>query len=309
MKHISLFKKLDSSRFDELGFQLKSTYLYKDEMNGLTILSSEAKEHDEIFVSSKDDEWVIEQYGLIIDYSFHIGRCKTLFEKGEGVAMNDSALSVYIIHTNPENRFRKSDKVYTIYENSKDIDVTKSIIIPANSIEEYLNVEVVLVLEKKSSKPCLPQFVEVDGSILGTIKEYKLSFRGQGSLFPIVEISKPDSPLWNIEFDYDDPDTSQFVDCVKLVINKDHKDYRYLDVKDESSFCSRLLIEIMQSSILQLLLHMLDEKQLNGFDLATHGSIKQFVNYLIEVKDLDISTAKSISDSLKNYLDKHEGEI
>lgn len=124
-----------------------------------------------------------------------------------------------------------------------------------------------------------------NGTILGILDETRVIIDGNGSIFPIHEISSPNEPLWWVRCDWGDPLEDSFTDdnfCIYL--NTSHKDYAALNV-NEGLKNSALLLEIVSSALQLLIMKVLGDDAARDATIQgsgiQQGSISSMVNYML----------------------------
>lgn len=127
---------------------------------------------------------------------------------------------------------------------------------PPKALRGTLSLQYVLYLKEKGQQSIEEQQCNLAtecGTVFGVLEEVKIIIDGNGSIFPIQEVSVIKDALWWVKTDWQDPTSDPFVlDNFKLVFNKAHKDYQYL-VDNETNNNHGLLSEVM-ASVIQLLI-------------------------------------------------------
>ena len=176
-----------------------------------------------------------------------------------------------------------------------------------NTINRELTINLLIYLKEKSNNVIgTESFLNNDeGTILGKLASYNVFLSGFGSLFPIYSKPIDDKKLWILEIDYDDPADDKLSDCVKIILNTNSKDYKYINQKDEINFCSKVIYEIVASALTILIIDLKENHYLENLDgNYADGSILQFIKYYKETLGLDIRDPNNISSTLRDYFEK-----
>lgn len=146
-----------------------------------------------------------------------------------------------------------------------------------------------------------------NGYVLGELENYVVKLDGNGSTFPVFEVSEPGQPLWYVKCDWIDPTADSFSDCVSINLNTAHKNYRYIN-RNEKVFNPQLLSEIMTSAIAIIVekvrLQPAFWDQIMGNDSLEQGSVGQALYYFMETLEWDLSTPESVSLSVRKFFDQ-----
>ena len=120
---------------------------------------------------------------------------------------------------------------------------------------------------------------------MGILDETRVIIDGNGSLFPIHEISSPNEPLWWVRCEWEDPLEDSFTDdnfCIYL--NTAHKDFATLNV-NEGLKNSALLMEIICGALQTLIMKVLNDDTARDATIRgagiQQGSISSMVNYIL----------------------------
>jgi hypothetical protein len=315
---IPLFKTFNEDSKDEI-FKLDK-YVFSYNRDGKTI--ELIQNYDDTGMSveaSLSDEtgfWNPDEYPLHVSRKFKIRKALQLFSSGTpsndtpfSIACHDAIIGIGLKWYSSSSNQCGAIPVGTINSSTSN----KEFLINYNFEKASIRGEVffkIILYVCKSGKPneYEKQYGNTPGMILGEIDTFAIRIDGNGSFFPIFEISSPGEPLWDIKCSWADPSSDSFSDCVAIYINKAHKNYKYLN-REDKNFNSQLFSEIMSSAICVMVEKLRAEP--GGFaslDNAQEGSVAQAVNYFRDklgwVKDTPELTSKSIRQFLEDKLKK-----
>ena len=223
-----------------------------------------------------------------------IARCRCvinvpLFLFGEDglAAKNGGILGVALMWMTPDASQRGVTPIGTITSDSTGpLEISGEIVFPPKELRGTLIIQTVLYLKERGNPVGRERYqAHQTGTLLGVLDETRIIIDGNGSLFPVHEISSPNEPLWWVRCEWNDPLEDPFTDdnfCIYL--NTAHKDYAALNV-NEGLKNSPLLFEIICSALQMLMMKVLGDEtareatiQGNGIQ---EGSVSSMVNYFL----------------------------
>ncbi len=299
---LSLFKVLSNKQKELLNIELALNAKYNDQ--GKIKELSLKKEGNQYSLDSSDGLWNMEEYGLNVDLGLSLTNACILYGS-DGIANGDSEISMVVTWKSSSSKERGVFNPQSI-KNINDAQVMSfSNEFARNTFHGVIELNVQLVL----TKPGTPSEITLNntqGVIIGDIEKLFINVDGSGSLFPIININDKEKPLWQIKMDFADPTQDLFVDTFKIILNTAHKDYVFIDLSNNEKCCNRLIIEIIQQSIIALLSKLLNENYLINLENIDYqeGSVLQVAKYMIDTKEFDVSSIESIIDSVSRYFDK-----
>ncbi len=150
-------------------------------------------------------------------------------------------------------------------------------------------------------------FANVPGTLLGEIKTCSICLDGHGSFFTIYEVNKPGMPLWDVEYDIDEPSSDQFTECVAIKLNRAHKKFPLIN-RDSGVFCQQLMTEIMANSIATVIEMVRAHERDDNFDCLTdfdEGSVAQALSYFKNKLLWDFTSPITVSHSAREFIEKN----
>ena len=312
---IFLYPSLTDDVKDSIFQAKKYSFSYKD-FDGL--------EHDLDYESSEinasvnclrtDGVWSADKNNLFVKRTIALKNYRNLFGPN-GLACKNAHLGLSLIWTSPDSRQRGAESVvefavsetqlaekydHTFTEGEIDLEFA------AAKLRGDVNFSVVLYIAKAGT-PADDEthLANEEGFVLGTFDSFTLRIDGNGSLFPVFEVYEPDQPLWYVRCDWTDPASDQFSESVSININTAHKNYKYID-RQQHSFCSQLLVEIMSAALCCIIEKIRSEQYLDqilGDDEMESGSVGEAVRYFANTLDWDFSTPDKLSLSTRKFFD------
>lgn len=302
MINISLYKKINDSMVESLVKSISFNYSYFQ--NGIEKTLNVQDYNDKSFtLTSEDDNWSCESFGLSINCNLNLKSIKSLFSVN-GIAYSDSILGVSLHIFAPKSKYRKIVKLGTLSESDENANLNSTLIVEPNKIDSNINCKIVCYLEKSSKQNTLFFKNNNQGIILGDLYNQQIILEGSSSIFPIINIHAPGKPLWSFMFDTEDPDADLFIDSAKIILNTANNDYKLVDAVASKSYCDRIVIEIFKSSMAEFFT-ILKEKDLLP-DISTSyepGTVSSFAHYLITKHNIKVDSASNIYESLNNFFE------
>ena len=306
MKNIPLYKYLDEKAIESF-INVSYKYLYKHNDEEIELEISE-KNGDTICLQSNDGMWDSIDKGLIVETTVTLKDINKLFENN--IAFADSVLSLVLLVYSNESKMKKTFEILELKSTTNDGEICKTFSIPPQKITGVLTIQGIVLL-KKASLICNDKSINnTTGAILSKLNYVNVMLSGNGSLFPIFNVSKPNEPLWTFYMELNEPESDMFLDKVRVELNTSHKDFKFIDITQNDTYCDRLVLEILHHCIFQFLCTLKNEGLLNQIDDDfLDGSIMQAAKYLVKTHDIKVDSIDSIADSLNHFFDKNGGRI
>lgn len=259
----------------------------------------------------KANMWHPQIYNLLIRYKSEFKNPSVLFGENGLAAQKGGIIGVALIWTNQEGGQRGAEELGELtYKSSFPSKIEKTVEFPAGILRGILQLQTVLYLKRQGEpegKECYQ--ASVKGTLLGELEKVKIIIDGNGSLFPISEVSDSKKPLWWASCDWEDPLTDTFTyDNFCLYINKAHPDYASVNVNGGLRN-SPLLLEIISTSLGILIMKVLSDETIqnevvNGIGLQS-GTVASYVNYLLHTFDFtyDKSSPEDLAYDIRKALE------
>lgn len=228
---IESFPMLNENIVSELNINLNSLeakYTFNNVINKLEFINDEESNNE--FILDNNGIWTSSIHNLHIFGKLEISNYNILFEEYK-MAKKDTILGVALTYISPS-----STKTYTkpigeiTYTNSDKKIIDFTLDFEAGELSSILCLKFSIYVKEVDSSDNSSIFARNPGTMLGEIYECNLIVEGQGSEFPIVTIENQESPLWDMEVDFETLEDWFSVDTICLKINKAHKDFSKLGV-------------------------------------------------------------------------------
>lgn len=240
-------------------------------------------------------KWSPVDYGFICSGRIQVENCDILFGD-DGIVSDDAVLGIAILWKSKSSVTRGSKQIGEIRGENVTLEADFEIEFGKASVRN--NVELTFVLYLKT--PGARELSISAGTVFGELYTVTLILEGMGSTFTVYEKDIPGDPLWSIECDWDDPESSQFSESVRVIINTGHNAWQLAtddDVRKE------LLKEIMASSM-QIVIGELDPSEYDPSSDYEVGSVSAAISYFVSRAGIDTESGTSIAKSVRSYLDK-----
>ena len=264
-------------------------YRYQGEMRELKADTADTSTSRASVLQLTDQacQWHPESSNLVAKCHCEINVPMFLFGENGLAAENGGVIGVAVMWMNPDASQRG---VVTIGEINKTSPapciIEGNISFMPKQLRGTLILQTVLYLKERGLPKGLEKYqAAYTGTILGILDETRVIIDGNGSLFPIHEISSPNEPLWWVRCEWEDPLEDSFTDdnfCIYL--NTAHKDFATLNV-NEGLKNSALLMEIICGALQTLIMKVLNDDTARDATIRgagiQQGSISSMVNYIL----------------------------
>ena len=258
-------------------------------------------------IKDEEGEWTQDNYNIGFRRRYCLRTFQCLFGEN-GIACKTALLGLAIVWTSSDSKQRGVVPVGIFSVKDQILDVEAEKIFDIAQLRGEVEFTTVLYLAK-SGKPESDELhlANTNGYILGELETFTIKLDGNGSTFPVFEVSEPGQPLWYVKCDWIDPTEDLFEDCVSINLNTAHKNYKYLD-RRQKTFVAPLLSEIMASAISIIIekarLQSVYWDQICGNDSLEEGSVGQAIFYFADTLEWDLSTPESVSLSARKFFDQ-----
>lgn len=294
-----LYKTINDGLLDVLNIEISNINLSYEEQNTVTDLTFDREKLYKFYLGTVPEYWEPNENNLIVSRELSINNIECLFED-DGVANEDTTLGIAAkIHSRTSDFSKTIDLDYDIKKESLVNKVEFNYTFEPATLRGNVFVEI-FIFNKYTSKNVLG-FANEKGINLGIIDAFEIVVDGDGSTFPIVEVKKPDEPLWKLVMNWNDLNTELFdQENIRLEVNVKHKMYEYIFRDSKPSRV--LLFEIMSNVMSQIIFKAVHDT-LYDPSLKEEQSITSVVEYWIMVYNIDISSFENISHSLRLNLE------
>lgn len=307
---ILLYPFLNEDLQKKIRFQKSKFYFYyKDKNNQEHELKDEPIEAQSSIYCIKDENgvWTQDDYNFCLRRRYCLRTFQCLFG-AEGVVCKSAKLGLAMIWTSSDSKQRGVIQIGSFGNTDNILDAVAEKEFDVAQLRGEVDFSTVLYIAEAG----IPEMDEIhlantNGYVLGELENYVVKLDGNGSTFPVFEVSEPGQPLWYVKCDWIDPTADSFSDCVSINLNTAHKNYRYIN-RNEKVFNPQLLSEIMASAIAIIVekvrLQPAFWDQIMGNDSLEQGSVGQALYYFMETLEWDLSTPESVSLSVRKFFDQ-----
>ena len=264
-------------------------YKYQGEERDLTTTTADTSTSRAAVLQLSDQacHWHPETSNFIISSKCTINVPFFLFGEKGLAAADGGVIGVALMWMMPDASQRGVVPIGELTQKTKGpCEISGEIVFAPKELRGTLIIQTVLFLKEAGNPIGTERYqAQQPGTILGVLDETRVIIDGNGSLFPIHEVSAPNEPLWWVRCEWDDPLEDAFVDdnfCIYL--NTAHKDYSALNV-NEGLKNSSLLMEILCASLQILIMKVLNDDTARDATIQgsgiVEGSVSSMVNYFL----------------------------
>ena len=252
--------------------------------------------------------WHPDFNNLIIDFSLSFTDT-TIFFGTAGLLPRGSKIGIGVIWADKESGVRGSSIISSFDSASTKITISKSLTFDKSTLKGTLDLRFVLFVQKydgmfASNGSC---YATKLGTILGDLFECKIIIEGDGSSFPIKEVSELGKPLWWVECNFEPSplevpfDENSF--C--LYLNIGHKEYKELHLEDGNE-SNAFFLDIVASVTSILITKAMDSEfsvDIRSGDQLEEGSVGSVVHYMLDKLGIGDSLEPEIlANEIRSYL-------
>lgn len=308
--NIPLFPYLSEDLLTQIKIRTKSfCFFYKDQ-NNIHELKTEPLEALSTINGISDDEgiWDIERQNLGVNVNYSIENLKCLFGP-QGIVCQSATLGIAVVWTSIESQQRGVFPIGTFSADQSTKDFRGEKIFEIAQLRGHVKfTTVIYIAAPGEAEDDELHLANITGYRLGEFDSYTVKLDGRGSVFPIFEVYAPDMPLWYVKCDWEDPTIDALTETVSINLNTAHKNYKYIDKKQEQSFNRALLIEIMSGAISVIIekarTDPINWEKIINYEDIEEGSIGQAICYLKDTLEWELTTPESVSVSARKFFDK-----
>jgi len=269
---------------------------------------------DEESIIVLDDElgiWSLDNENLFLKRKFSIEKPYKLFGEN-GVADELSEIGLAIQWYSSSTKLRGVIKVGNFGCSYKPVSIFLKHKFEKGSIKGSISLSTIFYISKKTPNSNLEYLANEVGEVVGEYDKIEVILDGDGSTFPIYEeeLDNTYPRLWYLNMSWDDPTYDSFNDNFSITLNKNHKNYKFLD-KNSKFYDSQLMIEIVTTSLSTLILTLKNDFRWNDIinnENLLPGSIGEMVVYYINTLNWSLDSPESIVDSINRFCNEEFGK-
>lgn len=308
-ENIMLFPSLNEGLMRQVQFQKSEFSFFFTDRNAL---EKELKyepigvESSIYYIKDETGRWNPDKNDFGLEYKCCLKSVQCLFGFS-GIACNTAVLGLAIVWKSSDSKQRGVIPIGTFTYDDKSFDASIKKQFGKAQLRGQLDFTTILYIAEPGSLDSDERhFANTAGYVLGEMDSIKVRLDGNGSTFPIFEVSDPGQPLWDVKCDWLDPTIDAFSDCISINLNTAHKNYKYID-RNRSSFNYQCLSEIMASAV-SIIIEKLRLSpywdQIIGNDALENGSVGQAIYYFSNTLEWDLSSPESVSLSARKFFDQ-----
>ncbi len=300
---LSLFRKINDKYRAAAGIKVDLPRLSFDDPEEGKVELPEASEESSI-IEINAGNWSPAESNLRYEQRFRIERPSELFGVDK---ITDSANKIGLAaHIYSKTSFFQETVAHPIdiVDAEDEVEIDFKHVFSPGSLRGYLFIDFFLYLKEVNVKH------DFQASRIGMnlcrddLYKARIVIDGEGAMFPIVEYSDPDGPLWTIEKDWQDPETDEFDTVnVRIKINTANPLAKQV-MKSNGRMANEIMTTIVVQSMAMIIYETVLDMKRNYDELdineAYDGSILQVVGEWINEYDVDTSNIMTIVDSLQN---------
>lgn len=259
--------------------------------------------NDEISIKLFDSNYEWSEDNIYLEYSLEFKNIKYLFGK-TGIVYQDAKIGVGLEWKCQKSRIKKCCKLGSISFDDENKILSQDILV--SDLSSDVKFILKFYIDKEGEKNGDISFANQKGLILGNFNVLNIVTKGNASIFPIVEFFDKEGPLWKCELSYTDIYEDSFDDeNVKVLINKGHKSYQFLQ-ENHRNFNPYFQSETLSSALSVMLLMIIEKEEKIDFSKSyEEGSIAQALKYFHEALDVKINDGyNQLTRSVKCLFDK-----
>jgi len=302
---IATYQLIDEDLLRESGFRINPTYFtYHNLSNSLEYIRLE--EDDEIqetlYLNELEDKWSPLTNDLTIHQLFTIKDPSIYFGKN-GVTSDSNMIGIGVhIHSTTTN-IQMKRSIGSFGRTTEPIEIKFEEYFPKNKLRGRIFLDFFYYLEEVNETNNFQ--AKEKGMLLSDdlLLTLELVIDGDGSVFPISEVSDKGGPLWTLEKYWADPIEDQFDNNnVSLKLNKLHPMFKVIN-DSTSRYGNFIMEDIIIHAMALIIQEVVLDENLNVEEYEVSGnSILTVVKYWIETFEVDITNRFSILNSLKREL-------
>lgn len=286
---------------------LQAKYCYNNLINRLEFIQDE--DENNIFILDNNGEWSSNINNLTINGVLEISNYNILFNEHK-VANIDTTLGVSITYVSPNSTKTYTKPIGKICYNEEEKETFNfELNFEPGELSSILYIKVSIYVRSIESTDINSIFAKDIGTVLGDIYDCKLIIEGQGSEFPIVIVENDETPLWDMEVNFETLDDLFVSDNVCIKINKKHKDFSKLGIDKISKNNNLVWKEILSSFFINLFIISneiitLEDVYNDDFLDGTIGAFLKIQLLQFNITITDLNNPIILSNKIRKELDK-----
>lgn len=236
--------------------------------------------------------WHAETHALGLDYEMSLAMPGFLFGPNGLAPANGSVLGVAVQWVDADASQRGTIPLGELAatDRRRPWRIRGQVEFPRGTLRGTLRLYLILYLKTPGTPTAEERHLaSTAGTVFGVLHEDRLVIEGNGSMFPVHQISDASAPLWRMVCSWDDLSDPVNEDTVCLELNQEHPDYPAL-ITDGNQQWSPLMREVLAGALQVLITKAaaLAEGPIHSGQDLHEGSIGHLVAYLQELYGLQV---------------------
>lgn len=306
MSGLSPFVSIDAKKASEI-FEIDRPSFHYTVAGERKNLTEDNADCSIIIFSEKNPDWNPSFHDLSLIWKIKAKEQTKLFKGPHACAAPGTVLGIALQWYSKSSRQRGTQNVGFLSSALTCQEFEATLSIPKTTLRE--NVSFVLVLYVNSIRQDhinYPHFASDIGTIIGEISDvFTVVLDGNGSEFNVYTEHAPNSPLWRLEYNLNDPESDLVADTVNVYFNTaDKKAYEMIQ-PDSSKFNKYLQKEIYANILIELIERIRErDPNFNCIHSPEEGSVAQLIKYQKEVNGIDLNDVSSVFRSVREFMYK-----
>lgn len=310
---------------DEQSYELDLSYdVFEDEEMKNYLLEQTSK--NSLFYSLYDSQgiWTPDTHNLKVSGKFIITNPMGLYGES-GIAPKESSIGLAIRWCSSSSKKRGIKFIGDINMSSERQEIPFCIVFEKANLRGSVTFYYELFINSNAVGSQAEQHLaNTKGTIIGEIQIRILDIDAKEENFPIELFEDNDGPLWKLYVSESDPiDIAWGAEAVKILLNKAHKDYKYINQDERTKYSPVLLREILASAV-SLYINTLQDWQRKNF--PEYNNLQEFLNnsdcewesnsvaevvkgFQKDPMNIDLTSPTATSISVHKYFDLKLGNL
>lgn len=309
-KNISLFPTLSKKKAQELFTVPIPAFKYS---RGGSLWPLVINDPESSVTTLRDEKgyWNPDEYDLRIDWNFTYSNAHKLFDLNDwefACACHDAKIGIALSWFSSDSKRRYTKEIGVLEDDLNLHSIKCSQCFDRAELRGEVGFSIILFI-KQAGVPNEDElfFANKPGTIIAEIDSLTVRLDGNGSFFTVYEVNRPGQPLWDVEYNIDDPSSDSFSDCVSVCLNRAHKRFPLIK-RDSGQFCQQLFNEILANAMVSVIETVRSHEKDDNFDCLSNfedGSVAQALAYFKDKLLWDFSTPITVSRSARLFVEKN----
>lgn len=306
-KEYLLYPHINEHNSEIISYErMNLSFTYERDKQEEKISINEGLKDSIIILNDEDMLWQADSDNLKIKIDMFFGNLEYLFSK-DGLVSKNAKIGIAAEWSSRTSRQKGIQHIAT-YDNHdlKDIYLDGVLEFDQGVLLNKVQVELYFyIVEEDSEMPSNESYkANTKGMRLGSFDFFELVLEGTGTDFPLNEHTDLDGPLWKVVATWHSPLDESFNDTVSILLNRAHKNFRYISQNHKKYFNEVLMDEIIYNSLEVIISkvvhsHFWEDVSDGNFD---EGSVAFAVSYFIRTFELDTSSPEKLSESIRRNI-------